>query len=544
MYNTKKDLQELLSKILNPLKPFYSEERARLKIGYTSSHYPDESAWMEGFSRPLWGLVPYWAGGGEDKEFAEIYRKGLAAGTNPNSKEYWGKCYDFDQRLVEMAAISYGILMAPEKVWDPLSEEEKENLTEWLNEINRNQCCKCNWQFFNILVNIALKSKGRTYSEEKMESALAFIESCYLGDGWYVDGELGQADYYIPFAMHFYGMVYAKFMQKEDPIRSKKFIERAERFGKDFIYWFDDDGSALPYGRSLTYKFAQVSFFSICVAVGIEPVPLGVMKGIIMRHLQYWMNAPIFDHTGLLTIGYHYPNLQMSENYNAPGSPYWSMKTFAFLSLPDEHPFWSVESLPMPKLEEQKYIKHGDMIVQRKDGHVYAMPGGRLFLHGFAHTEEKYAKFIYSTKYGFSIARSQKTLEESAPDSVLSFEVFGHVFVRGQSKNYEVTSEGIYSDWSPIEGIDVHSEIIPTKLGHKRIHTIHSAYDCIAHDAGFAVSIGEEKECIVKCTQGNGKLEVLKPDPNTNLLITKTMIPMMTYKIQKGKNIICTEFEY
>ena len=33
---------------------------------------------------------------------------------------YWGECTSFDQRFVEMAAISYGIMFAPEVVWDCL----------------------------------------------------------------------------------------------------------------------------------------------------------------------------------------------------------------------------------------------------------------------------------------------------------------------------------------------------------------------------------------------------------------------------------------
>lgn len=31
-------------------------------------------------------------------------------------------------------------------------------------------------------------------------------------------------------------------------------------FAKQFIYWFDEEGEAIPFGRSLTYRFSQVSF--------------------------------------------------------------------------------------------------------------------------------------------------------------------------------------------------------------------------------------------------------------------------------------------
>lgn len=70
--NTRQDFENLMLDILNPLKPYYSTKKARLTIGCTSAHYPDESAWMEGFSRPLWGLAAFWAGGGRDDAFENI----------------------------------------------------------------------------------------------------------------------------------------------------------------------------------------------------------------------------------------------------------------------------------------------------------------------------------------------------------------------------------------------------------------------------------------------------------------------------------------
>lgn len=543
--NTREDFANLMISILDPLKPFYSQGGAQLKIGYTSAHYDDSSAWMEGFSRPLWGLTAFWAGGSSNAEFEAIYRKGLVSGTDPQSPEYWGTCNDYDQRLVEMAALAYGILFAPEKLWEPLTEKERENLAAWLNEINRNKCCDCNWRFFNVLVNVALKKRHMPYDEAELKSSLDFIESCYVGDGWYVDGENGQADYYIPFAMEFYGIIYAMAMKEEDPDRCENYLKRAETFGKDFAYWFSEDGSALPYGRSLAYRFSQAAFYSACVMAHIEPLPLPVMKGIITRHLDYWMQQPIFDHAGLLTIGYCYPNLQMTESYNSPGSPYWAMKTFAFLMLPEEDPFWSCEAAPLPVMDKRKYLPKADMIIQRrKDGNVVALPGGRTFFHVHTHTEEKYAKFAYSTKYGFSVMRSPLNMQEAAADSVLSFEILGHIFMRGRADSYTVTEEKVISDWSPLPGIQVHTEIIPTEEGHRRIHTIESEYECKAYDAGFALPITKPEGCTVKSLTGDGVFQLLKPDPNTNLINSKTVIPMVVYTIHKGSSRIETEVLY
>lgn len=146
-FQTRERAEKVLLDVLNPLKPYYSESCARLYVGNTSTHYENDTIPMESFARPLWGLVPFWAGGGSDPEFEEIYRKGLEAGPDPEHPDYWHTCRDYDQKFCEMAAIAFGMLFCPEKVWDPLSEKGKDNLTEWLWEINRHECCACNWQF-------------------------------------------------------------------------------------------------------------------------------------------------------------------------------------------------------------------------------------------------------------------------------------------------------------------------------------------------------------------------------------------------------------
>lgn len=219
--HSKKDFQDCMLSILEPLKPYYSEEKARLTLGVTMAHYDIGATWMEAFSRPLWGLVPFWAGGGSEPEFEEIYRKGLTAGTDEKNPEYWGECTSFDQRFVEMAAISYGIMFAPEVVWDPLTEAQKENLCNYLNKINEHPLPVCNWILFAVLVNIAMKKVGRHYSPEMLEEYLNGLETFYLGEGWYRDGDSGQKDYYISFAIHFYSLIYAVVMEKDDPERAK-----------------------------------------------------------------------------------------------------------------------------------------------------------------------------------------------------------------------------------------------------------------------------------------------------------------------------------
>ena len=556
--NGKKDFQELLLDLIHPLLPYYSEGGAELDLGVTATNYDRKAIYLEAFSRPLWGLVPFWAGGGKAEEFEAIYPKGLAAGTDPQSKEYWGGFHNSDQRFVEMAAISYALILTPEKVWEPLSEEEKDNLSKWLYGINEYQLPVCNWRMFAVLVNVALKKLGREYSAEKLDYYLDGPDSFYLGDGWYQDGDSQQKDYYVSFAIHFYSLFYAKVMEKEDPERCKLFKDRAELFAKQFIYWFDDDGAALPFGRSLTYRFAQVSFWCACLMADVTPFPIGVMKGLIVRHLCDWLKKPIFDRNDVLTIGYGYPNLIMGEMYNGPGSPYWSLKTFAILMLPDKHPFWSAEVLPMPELKEQIALPCADMLIHRYRNHITAYTPGKYSPNGLGHTPEKYGKFAYDTRFSINVAKSTFEIHEAAPDSMLAFYINGYVYMRRICEEFHVSDKEVTSIWVPYPGIKVETIIIPTNNGHIRKHIIESDRECDAYDCGFAVEIDVEGEkltedksmaqvennyclCRVTCVCGNGKGNIVIADPNTNLLHPMTRIPAICYRISEGRNEIITE---
>lgn len=329
--HTKSDFTALMHRFLDPLLPLYSEGGARLHLGDTGVTYPGRTIEMEAFSRPLWALAPFWTGGGRADDFLRIYRKGLASGTDPESPEYWGDPNDYDQLFVEMAALACAILETPESVWEPLTDAEKANLAKWLDTINHHDLPGCNWLLFRVLVNLALDSVGMPCDMARAAADMAEVDKWYVADGWYSDGPADikpQKDYYNPWAIQYYTVLYSVFAAKSDPARAALYRDRVTKFGQQFARWFDENGAALPFGRSLTYRIGQSAFYSACIWAGLEPLPLPVMKGIIVRNLNWWLARPIFDRDGVLTIGYGYPQQYMAEQYNAPGSPYWGLKVF------------------------------------------------------------------------------------------------------------------------------------------------------------------------------------------------------------------------
>ena len=65
--------------------------------------------------------------------------------------------------------------------------------------------------------------------------------------------------------------------------------ERATLFAQEFKYWFTQPGEAIPFGRSLTYRFAH------SLESDVEALPWGEIKGLISRHLHQWMNKDILQ---------------------------------------------------------------------------------------------------------------------------------------------------------------------------------------------------------------------------------------------------------
>ncbi len=536
---SKHDFIKCIKTILEPLKPYYSEGMAELKYGEHSSGQSEKTQRMEAFMRPLWALAPLWGGGGDCEGFSEIYLKGIVNGTDPEHAEYWGELKSYTQEVCEAPALALALLFAKEKLWTPLSKNEKENVVNWLLKINEVEHVDNNWNFFPLLVNMCLKKLGEPFSQDVIDIKLEKIESFYRGEGWYSDGKRQRFEYYVAFALHFYSLIYAKVMENDDPERSKLFKERAMLFAKDYIYWFDEEGREVPFGRSLLYRFAHLSFWSACLFAGIEPFSVEVIKGIISRNLRWWMQMPIFDNAGILTVGYGYNQPHMAEEYSCFGSPHWCFKSFLLLMLPDNHPFWNAEEAPLPKLDAVHIIKPASMVVQRINGYTCLLPTGQD--GGMAnHSDEKYSKFLYSSKYAFSIAGSYASLEAAGTDNMLAFECKGHYFIRRKCIDYRVNDDAsVYSKWSPFDGVTVETLIIPTEYGHIRKHTIESDGEYVAYDCGFQA----KGDC--GDVEGNGEKVLIETNPNLNLYDPHMLnMKAVKYRIPQGITTLETKVIY
>jgi hypothetical protein len=148
-------------------------------------------------------------------------------------------------------------------------------------------------------------------------------------------------DYYSSsFAIHFLQLLYAKLAGDEEPERAEEFRKRAQMAALDLVHYYDEEGEtqrvgvqtlpplgtdgeligrSIPFGRSVGYRFAMVSFWGALAYADVElPAPLtwGMVKGIVLRHFRWWQTQrDMWSPSGTLTIGYSYPNMYVSSRH-------------------------------------------------------------------------------------------------------------------------------------------------------------------------------------------------------------------------------------
>ncbi|RKP52450.1 DUF2264 domain-containing protein [Trinickia fusca] len=548
------DMRRGVIDLFDPLLPYFSAGNARVRIDAAGTQFDRAAADLEGFARPLWGLAPLGAGGGDFRHW-DRYAEGLANGVDPRHPEYWGTVNGRDQRMVELAALGFALALVPEKIWAPLDRRARDNLIAYLKHARAFDYSDNNWKFFRILVDIALDRLGVAFERGLTERYLNELDGFYIADGWYRDGNVRRIDHYVAFAMHFYGLIYSKLV---DDARARRYRERAMLFARDFRHWFAPDGATIPFGRSLTYRFACAGFWSALAFADVEALPWGEIKGLCLRHLRWWADKPIAHRDGTLPVGYAYPNLLMSETYNSSGSPYWAFKAFLPLALPATHPFWAAEETPLEDRTATVALKHPGMVMMRSEMDVVALSCGQenqLTRCG----AEKYAKFAYSARYGFSVESNERIFTGGAFDSMLAFSDDGlHYRVRETNQEAKLAGETLYARWSPYPDVTVETWLIPAPPWHVRLHwistprslqTAEGGFAMARHDfdadtrasaSGSAYAIGNEDFSGILDLRSTIQREglVQPAPPNTNLIVSKTWVPQLRGTIPAGDTLL------
>lgn len=484
------------------------------------------ATWWELLTRPLWGLQSL-----HDTPIPETIGKAV----DPEHEWYVGPPGDRNQRLVEAAAVGFAL----PKLWPLLGDRQRDHLGTWLDQAARAEPHPNNWHFFPVFAGRGLDAVGFPRSTNRDEEHLERLDGFYIADGWYQDGETERYDYYNPFGFHFYNLILGR----------RRDI--AAEFAQGFQYWFADDGSALPVGRSLGYRMAQGAFWGALAYAGLEALPWGRIRGLADRHLRWWWGKPVLDGAGLLTVGYAYPNSGVAEQYLGAGSPFWGTKFFLPLALPPGHPMWTAAPEPAPDGD----ARFPGGLVHKHNGRVtlFSAQGWADWARG---GEAKYAKFAYSTEAGFSIATGDRALFQGAWDSMLALSDDGGNRWRARE---EVTSTTVRHDrvttvWHPWPDVRVETTLIPHGDWHLRVHRLRTGRFLHSAEGAFSVpwtapgpelaegnaSTGRASfaNCAIIDITDDREGELVRPVAGTNLLHTRTVLPTLRGAHGPGEHVL------
>ncbi|WP_020521872.1 DUF2264 domain-containing protein [Catelliglobosispora koreensis] len=493
----------------------------------TSSTSDGLATWWELLTRPLWGLAAL-----REHDLWPTIRATIARAVDPDDDWYIGGPRDRHQCLVESAAVGYALTLAPQHLWDPLTDRQKKHLGTWLAKAAAADPVDNNWHYFPVLAGHGLDHVGFPRDTSTDKAHLARLDSFALTDGWYQDGFTDRCDYYNPFGFHFYNLLL------------NRGHEQAAAFARQFQFWFAADGSAVPFGRSLGYRMAQGAFWGALAYADVEALPWQDIRGLAQRQLEWWWQQPVLDGDGLLSVGYVYPNHGVVEQYMGGGSPYWGTKFFLPLTLEDDHPFWAAE--PRPVLDGVSPQPAPRAVLSRCDGEVTLLNG-----QGWADWARggtaKYAKFAYSTSSGFSVSLGEHTLEHGAFDSTLALSDDDGRRWRTREEALESYVDGdvVYSRWRPWPDVEIETWLKPGPRGwHVRLHRIVTARALRTAEGGFARPWTDR----TPPSRATGLVDlrrerhrtVITPLAGTNVLHPRTALPMLLGELSPGVHWLST----
>jgi hypothetical protein len=524
------------------------------------------AVWFELIARPLWGLAAHASGGlsGADPQWDEL-RRALTAAVDPEHPWYVGRPADMDQRLVESAAVGYALAVAKDQLWDPLTERQREQLADWLSAAASATPFDNNWCFFPVLAAVGLRSVGVPVDEARVAAHLDRIEDFALRDGWYSDGpgtpeRPGSRDYYVPFGFHFYGLLLASLKAVDDE-RRRRYGQRATEFAAQFQHWFAADGAAVPFGRSLGYRFAQGSFWSALAAADLPAVDWATARALAQRNLGWWWRQAILAEDGSLTVGYAYPNNGVVEQYMAGGSPYWGMKVFASLAAAGDHPFWT--ATPAPDLPPGVSPQPAAAMILARDaaGDVVALAGQNAPGWNPRGGNAKYAKFAYSTLAGFSVPTGEPSLDQGGFDSTLALSDDGEHWRTRSAGESRIDGETLVVCWRPWPDVVVDTRLRHDDGGHirehhittgRRLHTAEGAFCVPKTGLGATPHNVTERPGLARATADTAVSEIvcLTADgsprdgvvelqmPGSHLLHPRTVLPTLRGVLDPGEHTL------
>jgi hypothetical protein len=316
----------------------------------------------EAIARTLAGIAPWLELGADDTpegrlraHFIGLARQSLINATDPKSSDYMNFGQVPDQPLVEYAYLASALLAAPTQLWEPLTNEQRQNVANALRmtravPLTHNN----NWLLFPAMAEAALwKFTGDVQFGTIERAVRTFQDKWYLGDGVYGDGPEFHWDYYNSYVIHPMLLQVLRVADEMGQPIAKASLpiarQRAQRYAEILERLISPEGTFPVMGRSSAYRFAV--FYHLAYMALQRDLPEGMDPGAVRNGIttvvRRMVETPgMFDKEGWLQLGAvgHQPGLQ--ETYNATGSLYVALTGLVHLGLAADDPFWTAPDAP------------------------------------------------------------------------------------------------------------------------------------------------------------------------------------------------------
>lgn len=410
---------EITERLLAGVLPYFDPVTGIPKL----PHAPGEDAFNEGvappgsigvdrqaFERIMMLAVIYSGATGRDRipgydgSITEPFRRGMLSTLDPESPHTWGPPAGGEHAG---SIFVFGALMSPRFFWEPFTSEQRGHILDYLEQLAAARSYDNNHYFFHMMPLPLLEANGRGVDRDLHTSRLERLLGWYRGDGWYIDGSNLSFDKYNAWGFQLYNQAVYRFDTRWRQQFGGRIAGITREFLRDYPYRIGRDGGPVPWGRSLSYRFAELAALGWASWNGLSPLPPGQARRIASGVLRYFWEHGAQDQDGMLHVGFRGTNATVAEFYNGPGTSYWAAQGLIALMIPENDPFWTATEEPMPADggATVRVAMQGPALVSRvrADGEARLYPVRQPFSRAHQHWQRgvKYQQHAYSSELGW-----------------------------------------------------------------------------------------------------------------------------------------------
>lgn len=260
----------------------------------------------------------------------------------PALSSFAGEGFATRQMTCEFGGLSTILLLYP-SLWEALDTAERDRLAALISDYAHGPTMAHNWRYFNVMMLLFLWHHGYPVDEALWHHHLDALLALHAGEGWFRDLHF---DYYNAWVFQLYAPLWCRFYGDEHaPETARRMEAQSAAFLRTYPRFFARDGSMPMWGRSIAYRTGAVS--PIPAAYHFQNPPEldpGWARRICSGNLLQFAERDGFLENGVPSLGFHRHFEPCLQSYSCAASPMWGHLNFlSALSLPETHPFWTVE---------------------------------------------------------------------------------------------------------------------------------------------------------------------------------------------------------